>query len=79
MISQEFQGGPPQLFRDLLVELKRFLATETLFTKAESPEKLNLMRKAWDMGKDPLMVMRSSAHAVSKTSAVLLSQGCVVR
>ncbi len=62
---QEFQGGPPQLFRDLLGELKRFLGTETLFTKPESPEKLNLMRKAWDMGKDPLMIMRSSPHAVS--------------
>jgi hypothetical protein len=31
----------------------------------ESPEKVLLMRKAWDMGKDPLTIMRSSPHAVS--------------
>ncbi|BDA49497.1 probable rho GTPase-activating protein 45 at N-terminal half [Coccomyxa sp. Obi] len=70
---KEFQGGPPQLFRDLLGELKRFLGTETLFTKPESPEKLNLMRKAWDMGKDPLMIMRSSPHALASALKLWLS------
>jgi hypothetical protein len=62
---QDFHNGPPKVFRDLLHELKRFLGIESLFSAVESPEKINLMRKAWDMGKDPLTIMRSSPHAVS--------------
>ena len=58
--------GQPQPFRDLVCELKRFLGTPSLFIAEESPEKLALMRKAWDMGKCPLTIMRSSPHAVSR-------------
>lgn len=64
MVLQNFPCGQPQMFRDLMTELKRFLGTETLFTVEESAEKVLLMRKAWDMGKDPLTIMRSSPHAV---------------
>ena len=65
LCAQDFPGGQPPILRDLLCALKQFLGCPSLFIVVESPEKVLLMRKAWDMGKDPLTIMRSSPHAVS--------------
>ena len=62
--SQDFKG-PPQLFRDLMMELKQWMSLDTLFAAENQAEKVCLMRQAWDMGKDPLVIMRSSPHSVS--------------
>ena len=47
------------------MELKQWMSTEDLFAAENQTEKVLLMRQAWDMGKDPLVIMRSSPHAVS--------------
>ena len=62
--SQDFKGLP-QLFRDLMMELKQWMSLDNLFAAENQAEKVCLMRQAWDMGKDPLVIMRSSPHAVS--------------
>ena len=48
-----------------MMELKQWMSTEDLFAAEIQTEKVLLMRQAWDMGKDPLVIMRSSPHAVS--------------
>ena len=48
-----------------MMELKQWMSTEDLFAAENQTEKVLLMRQAWDMGKDPLVIMRSSPHAVS--------------
>lgn len=47
------------------MELKHWMSTEDLFAAENQTEKVHLMRQAWDMGKDPLVIMRSSPHSVS--------------
>ena len=48
-----------------MMELKQWLSVNDLFAAVNQKEKVILMRQAWDMGKDPLVIMRSSPHAVS--------------
>ena len=48
-----------------MMELKHWMSTDDLFAAENQTEKVNLMRQAWDMGKDPLVIMRSSPHSVS--------------
>ena len=48
-----------------MMELKHWMSTDDLFAVENQTEKVNLMRQAWDMGKDPLVIMRSSPHSVS--------------
>ncbi len=48
-----------------MMELKQWMSVNDLFAAENQKEKVFLMRQAWDMGKDPLVIMRSSPHAVS--------------
>jgi hypothetical protein len=48
-----------------MMELKQWMSLSDLFAAENQVEKVCLMRQAWDMGKDPLVIMRSSPHAVS--------------
>ena len=48
-----------------MMELKQWMSLDNLFAAENQAEKVCLMRQAWDMGKDPLVIMRSSPHAVS--------------
>lgn len=48
-----------------MMELKHWMSTDDLFAAENQTEKVHLMRQAWDMGKDPLVIMRSSPHSVS--------------
>ena len=47
-----------------MMELKHWMSTDDLFAAENQTEKVHLMRQAWDMGKDPLVIMRSSPHSV---------------
>ena len=70
---QDFKGTP-QLFSHLMMELKQWMSTEDLFAAKNQTEKVLLMRQAWDMGKDPLVIMRSSPHAVSSHPSARLTR-----
>lgn len=52
-----------------MMELKQWMSVNDLFVAINQSEKVCLMRQAWDMGKDPLVIMRSSPHAVSPSSS----------